>query len=47
MIGQAPVEEPYLLIGKIATFFYFFYFFILYFIEKIDAYIVSELKKHK
>lgn len=46
MIGQAPVEEPYLLIGKIATVFYFFYFFILYFIEKIDSYFTSELKKY-
>jgi len=46
MIGQAPVEEPYLLIGKIATVFYFFYFFILYFFEKIDSYFTSELKKY-
>jgi ubiquinol-cytochrome c reductase cytochrome b subunit len=44
-IGQAPVKEPYILLGQIATFLYFFNFLIIFpFITLIENYI--NLKKY-
>jgi len=37
-IGHAPVEEPFLLIGRIATVFYFLYFFAIFFTNKMDGF---------
>lgn len=41
-IGGMPVEEPYILIGQIATFFYFFYFiFFLTLLGKLEKFLVN------
>lgn len=41
-IGGMPVEEPYVLIGQIASIFYFFYFLILLpFLGKIENYLIK------
>lgn len=37
-IGQNPVEEPYIFIGQLATFFYFFIFVVVFpFLEKLES----------
>eukprot|EP01110_Echinostelium_bisporum_P001694 TRINITY_DN13_c0_g1_i2.p3 TRINITY_DN13_c0_g1~~TRINITY_DN13_c0_g1_i2.p3 ORF type:complete len:383 (+),score=-17.97 TRINITY_DN13_c0_g1_i2:4991-6139(+) len=38
LIGQSPVDEPYLTIGRVATVFYFLYFALLFIIAKVDDY---------
>nr|AYR06697.1 cytochrome b [Rhodogorgon sp.] len=41
-IGGMPVEEPYILIGQLASFYYFFYFLvILSFLGKIEHFLVK------
>ena len=35
-IGQSPLQEPFLSLGKITTSFFFVYFILLYVIESLD-----------
>jgi len=39
-IGSKPIENPYLIIGRIATIIYFAFFILVTFIERIDHWIV-------
>ena len=47
IIGQSPVDEPYLTIGRIATVFYFLYFILLIVIAKLDDYFGSYFVKNE
>ena len=44
-IGQSPVDEPYLTIGRVATVIYFLYFILLFIIAKIDDYFANYFTK--
>lgn len=44
-IGQSPLEEPFLFLGRLSTLLYFAYFFIFFFISSLDNLFVSLIKK--
>jgi quinol-cytochrome oxidoreductase complex cytochrome b subunit len=44
-IGQSPLEEPYLFLGKASTAFYFIYFFLFIIIERLDVLFLSYIQK--
>jgi quinol-cytochrome oxidoreductase complex cytochrome b subunit len=44
-IGGTPVEDPFVLIGRIATFFYFLFFFLLKFADKIDIFLLKRFSQ--
>ena len=43
-IGQSPLEEPFLFLGRLSTFLYFLYFVIFIFISKIDSFMLKSVR---
>lgn len=43
-IGQSPLEEPFLFLGRLSTVLYFVYFFIFFIISCLDKFFVSLIK---
>ena len=43
-IGQSPLEEPFLFLGRLSTFLYFLYFGVYFLISKLENKIQSSLK---
>jgi len=44
-IGQSPLEEPFLTLGRLSTLLYFAYFFVFFIVGLVDAFFVSMIKK--
>lgn len=43
-IGQSPLEEPFLFLGRLTTLLYFAYFLTFPIINRLDQYFVSSIK---
>jgi len=44
-IGQSPLEEPFLFLGRLSTLLYFAYFFLFIFVSKIDHFFIKAVRK--
>lgn len=45
-IGQSPLEEPFLFLGRLTTLLYFAYFVVFFLVSNLDNFFVSLIKKH-
>lgn len=43
-IGQSPLEEPFIFLGRLSTFLYFAYFFMFIMVSNIDRYFIKTVK---
>jgi quinol-cytochrome oxidoreductase complex cytochrome b subunit len=46
-IGQSPLEEPFLFLGRLSTVLYFVYFLIFFIVGSLDKFFVSLIKQQK